>query len=256
GDVRTGLDWPTYLACNNRTFPSSCARCRTLLTADSSDGSYEGSTAKLGDLGLATLLAHHRRTSGIGASDLEMEEFQPGRAANGRRLRTQSSCAVRQRVTAATQASPHLRHAKNATQLSKMLESHKRERLGTYMYMAPEVYQRQKYDEKCDCFSFAMLLYEVFHRYITACSLEHAAQMEKYARQVSLGFRPAIHADLPAPLRRVIRQCWAQEPEQRPDMAAVARELWAMEEHGLLAALDLKQQQASDLFCDCCCVVS
>ncbi|GLI70140.1 hypothetical protein VaNZ11_014949 [Volvox africanus] len=223
---------------------------------DSSDMSYEGSIAKLGDLGLAALLAHHRRASGIGASDLEMEECPPGRAANGRRLLTQSSCAVRQRVTAATMAPPHLRHAKDATQLSKMLESHKRERLGTYMYMAPEVYQRQKYDEKCDCFSFAMLLYEVFHRYITACSLEHAAQMEKYARQVSLGFRPAIHEDLPAPLRRVIKQCWAQEPEQRPDMAAVARELWTMEERGVLAALDLKQQQASDLLGDCCCVVS
>ncbi|EFJ39835.1 hypothetical protein VOLCADRAFT_100492 [Volvox carteri f. nagariensis] len=174
-------------------------------------------------------------------------------------LSYRASVAVREAVTAATQAPPHLRQADDATRLSKLLESHKRERLGTYMYMAPEVYQRQKYDEKCDCFSFAMLLYEVFHRYITACSLEPTSQMERYARQVSQGFRPAIHEDLPSPLRRVIRQCWAQNPEHRPDMGTVAQELWAMEARGVLAALDRKQQ-APELggllgACCCCCVV-
>lgn len=63
-------------------------------------------------------------------------------------LRLRASVVVRQRVTAATQVPPHRRAANSEAQLNKMLESHKRERLGTYMYMAPEVYRRQKYDEK------------------------------------------------------------------------------------------------------------
>ncbi|GLC65745.1 hypothetical protein PLESTF_000335400 [Pleodorina starrii] len=218
---------------------------------------YDRCIAKLGDLGLAALLSHHRRSSIIGSSDLEVEDAQAFHwSPSMQRLASQASVAVRQRVSAATQASPHLRQAKDAAGLSRMLESHKRDRLGTYMYMAPEVYQRQKYDEKCDCFSFAVLLYEVFHRFITACSLENTTQMEKYARQVSQGFRPSIHEDIPGPLRRVIKQCWSQDPSQRPDMATVARELWDMEARGVVAALDRKQQRAAGLMGACCCVVS
>ncbi len=31
---------------------------------------------------------------------------------------------------------------------------------------APEVYRRQEYNEKADCFSFAVIAYELLHRYM------------------------------------------------------------------------------------------
>lgn len=39
-------------------------------------------------------------------------------------------------------------------------------RTGTLMYMAPEVYLKQQYDDKADVFSFGVVAYEVLHRYM------------------------------------------------------------------------------------------
>lgn len=35
-----------------------------------------------------------------------------------------------------------------------------------------------------DVFSFAVVLHELFHRYVISASLDNADQMEKYAQQV------------------------------------------------------------------------
>lgn len=37
-------------------------------------------------------------------------------------------------------------------------------RTGSFMYMAPEVYKAQQYNEKADVFSFGVVMYEVFSR--------------------------------------------------------------------------------------------
>ena len=39
-------------------------------------------------------------------------------------------------------------------------------RTGTLMYMAPEVYLKQPYNDKADVFSFGIVVYEVLHRYM------------------------------------------------------------------------------------------
>ncbi|GFR40338.1 hypothetical protein Agub_g880 [Astrephomene gubernaculifera] len=228
----------------------------------------DGANIKLSDLGLATLVAHHQpaqgqqqqgRLTGVRDSRAEWELLDFDAAAkeiaSGLRQPSEASRLVRQRVQAATHAPPHLRPAaEDEEELSRMLDSHASGRLGTYMYMAPEVQRRQKYDEKCDCFSFAVVMYEVFHRYILVCSLEAPEQMEDYARQVAHGFRPAIHDDLPPELRRLIRECWAQEPAARPDMASVASQLQSMMASGVVAGLDRRQQAAGGCGCGGCVI--
>ncbi|GFH11464.1 protein kinase domain-containing protein, partial [Haematococcus lacustris] len=37
-------------------------------------------------------------------------------------------------------------------------------RTGTLVFMAPEVFKSENYNDKADVFSFAVVLYEVFHR--------------------------------------------------------------------------------------------
>ena len=39
-------------------------------------------------------------------------------------------------------------------------------RTGTLMYMAPEVYLKQPYNDKADVFSFSIISYELLHRYM------------------------------------------------------------------------------------------
>ena len=42
---------------------------------------------------------------------------------------------------------------------------------GSFMFMAPEVYRSQNYNEKADVFSFACIMYEVFARFIVSTSV-------------------------------------------------------------------------------------
>ena len=39
-------------------------------------------------------------------------------------------------------------------------------RTGTLMYMAPEVYLKQPYNDKADVYSFSIIAYELLHRYM------------------------------------------------------------------------------------------
>ncbi|KAJ9514901.1 hypothetical protein QJQ45_028625 [Haematococcus lacustris] len=100
-------------------------------------------------------------------------------------------------------------------------------RTGTLMYMAPEVYRQEPYNEKADVYSFAVLMYELLHRYmmisatdgsIEECQVSfqclaflascmfgqahaqpHAAghALQAYARRCSRGFRPPMDNRLP-----------------------------------------------------------
>ena len=89
--------------------------------------------------------------------------------------------------------------------------------------MAPEVYMKRPYNDKADVYSFAIIAYELLHRYqmisATDGSLE---ECQVYARRVAqAGWRPPLDESLPRPLKNVLEKCWAPEPEIRPKMAEV-----------------------------------
>ena len=59
-------------------------------------------------------------------------------------------------------------------------------RTGTLMYMAPEVYLKQPYNDKADVYSFSIIAYELLHRYMmisaTDGSLEECMVSDKSDR--------------------------------------------------------------------------
>eukprot|EP00955_Chlamydomonas_euryale_P036182 350371-Chlamydomonas_euryale.AAC.6 len=60
-------------------------------------------------------------------------------------------------------------------------------RTGTYMYMAPEMFQSKSYDERVDVFSFGVMVYEMVHKYmmVFAITLKGTEEeIEAYARKV------------------------------------------------------------------------
>ena len=105
--------------------------------------------------------------------------------------------------------------------------------VGTCYYMAPEVCKGGKYNEKCDVFSFAIILYEII-----------SLRFKPYGRDVSYfniemkiasdpNYRPdmnrlgldteedGIKFDY---LRNLIIQCWKHDPEERPSFLLVEEE--------------------------------
>lgn len=101
--------------------------------------------------------------------------------------------------------------------------------------MAPEVVLCQPYNEKVDVFSFGVILFELLHRKLVVAELMYlgdAADAEEHAHKVAAGYRQPISAGLPQALQQLVRECWAQSPEQRPSMASVAARLREVQQSG------------------------
>ena len=102
---------------------------------------------------------------------------------------------------------------------------------GSAAFMAPEYLSRSttspaRYNEACDVYSFAMVLWELVTRQQPWHELDNAVQI---GMQVTGGARPALPAGLGVPddLRQLMEQCWAQDPLERPTAAQVCAKLKA-----------------------------
>lgn len=86
---------------------------------------------------------------------------------------------------------------------------------GTYLYTAPELFSSQAYNDKCDVFSLAVVLWEIATRLVTGeysipyseyKDLRMAFQI--YAVVAKKGLRPTINKDTPSLLTSLIETCW------------------------------------------------
>lgn len=90
---------------------------------------------------------------------------------------------------------------------------------GTPSYMAPEMFAAGDVDEKCDVFSFAVLLWEC---------ITGKTPWESYTSPMQIIFavgvqrvRPEIPVDTPVMLRQLIEDCWEHSPAKRPSFTQV-----------------------------------
>ncbi|KAG6555585.1 hypothetical protein Mapa_002820 [Marchantia paleacea] len=95
---------------------------------------------------------------------------------------------------------------------------------GTYLYMAPEVMRHEYYDEKCDVYSFAVMLCEL----VTG----NPPYIDDYMTPVQIAcgvadgsLRPTIPEDVKPPLRSLITKSWDQIPSKRPTFAEITATL-------------------------------
>lgn len=77
---------------------------------------------------------------------------------------------------------------------------------GSALYMAPEVFLNEAYDERCDVFSFGMVFYEVLRGTLGLAFLDYGADgLENatvtYAKRVASGWRPEIPAEWPSEVK-------------------------------------------------------
>ncbi|XP_011297479.1 mitogen-activated protein kinase kinase kinase 7 [Fopius arisanus] len=87
---------------------------------------------------------------------------------------------------------------------------------GSAAWMAPEVFEGSKYTEKCDIFSWGVILWEVLTRRKPFDDIGGSAYRIMWA--VHVGQRPPLIEGCPKPIEDLITRCWQKNPEGRPGM--------------------------------------
>ncbi|KAJ8712393.1 hypothetical protein PYW07_005235 [Mythimna separata] len=89
---------------------------------------------------------------------------------------------------------------------------------GSAAWMAPEVFEGSTYTEKCDVFSWGIILWEVLSR---RKPFEEGGSAFRIMWAVHTGQRPNLIEGCPEPIEQLMTQCWHKVPAERPSMAKV-----------------------------------
>lgn len=92
--------------------------------------------------------------------------------------------------------------------------------VGTYIYMAPEIYQSNHYTYKVDIYSMGIIMYEIFEEcrfYIEGISnlQEFKKKIEEQERASWKKYGPWFYKT-PSKIRRLVETCWKTDPNDRP----------------------------------------
>lgn len=112
--------------------------------------------------------------------------------------------------------------------LSKIAESESLMSIvgGTPLWMAPELFENQQYTNKVDVFAFAMIVYQIV---VGKLPFDGKKNPLELASAMMNGERPEIPPDVPDFFRKMIIDCWAQDPEARPSFDEIVDRLWHTE---------------------------
>ncbi|CAK1555684.1 unnamed protein product [Leptosia nina] len=96
---------------------------------------------------------------------------------------------------------------------------------GSAAWMAPEVFEGSSYTEKCDVFSWGIILWEVLSR---RKPFEEGGTAYRIMWAVHTGERPNLIEGCPEPIEQLMTQCWHKIPSERPSMAKVVEIMKAL----------------------------
>lgn len=88
-------------------------------------------------------------------------------------------------------------------------------RMGTPIYMAPEMLESDYYSFPADVYSFGITLHEIYteREPYTELKFKHLWDITEF---VLNGNRMKIPDTIPTPVANIIKKCWSQKPEKRP----------------------------------------
>ncbi|KAM6905793.1 mitogen-activated protein kinase kinase kinase 7 isoform 2-T2 [Lycodopsis pacificus] len=101
------------------------------------------------------------------------------------------------------------------------IQTHMTNNKGSAAWMAPEVFEGNNYSEKCDVFSWGIILWEVITRRKPFDEIGGPAFRIMWA--VHNGTRPPLINNLPKPLESLMTRCWSKDPSQRPSMEEIVK---------------------------------
>ncbi|XP_073223827.1 protein kinase and PP2C-like domain-containing protein isoform X2 [Cicer arietinum] len=122
---------------------------------------------------------------------------------------------------------------------------HKKNMVGTLVYMAPEILRKELHTEKSDVYSFGVSINELLTGVVPYTDLRAEAQAHtvlemNYTEQqltaavVSDGLRPVLASEelgIPSRLISLIKKCWDANPKSRPSFDEIVMELDFIMEH-------------------------
>ena len=90
---------------------------------------------------------------------------------------------------------------------------------GTYRWMAPEVISHQYYNQKCDVFSYGILLWEL----LSGGDIPYSGYtpLQAAVGVVQRGLRPTIPPSCHPVMAQVMQYCWQPDPNARPEFEQI-----------------------------------
>jgi serine/threonine protein kinase len=111
----------------------------------------------------------------------------------------------------------HVKPRSNDTQTYEMSGN-----TGSRRYMAPEVCLKRPYSERCDVYSFGILLWQMARDRVPFENLTR----EEFINGVATGqLRPKLHKYWKREFCTLLTDCWAQNPVQRPSFKEILQRL-------------------------------
>eukprot|EP00245_Coleochaete_scutata_P016956 TRINITY_DN8107_c0_g1_i5.p1 TRINITY_DN8107_c0_g1~~TRINITY_DN8107_c0_g1_i5.p1 ORF type:complete len:567 (-),score=72.18 TRINITY_DN8107_c0_g1_i5:188-1888(-) len=95
-------------------------------------------------------------------------------------------------------------------------------KVGSFLWMAPEVLDGEAYNKKADIFSFAILCYEIL---TGKTPYEGKSEGQIMMFVVCKHGRPDLPSDLPEDLTTLVKACWDKDPVERPTAGEVVKHL-------------------------------
>ncbi|CAD7701454.1 unnamed protein product [Ostreobium quekettii] len=181
------------------------------------------------------LLGQSRRASDVGRRG---EGREP--AGNGSAWRSRSSELSRSSVTMLLNGIEQQNGCRRDALCAVALTG----QTGSFMYMAPEIFQRKPYCETVDAFSFGTILYEVFSGSLLMISHTDVGSPRAtvtYAHRVALGYRPALPKQFPNEVSRIIMACWMADGLDRPMFPEIVGALKEIRSKGAIKGLARKR---------------
>lgn len=86
---------------------------------------------------------------------------------------------------------------------------------GSAAWMAPEVFEGSQYTEKCDVYSWGIILWEVLSR---RKPFNESGNAFRILWEVHQGSRPPRIQNCPRPVEEIMTRCWDKDPNLRPSM--------------------------------------
>jgi len=128
---------------------------------------------------------------------------------------------------------------------------------GSLLYMAPEVYRKEPYNEKSDVFAFGVMLYEALKQELQAAKFLSGSpqEIENYAKGVANGYRRPIPDNWPADVVTLIESCWDEDAPDRPSISRVVGYMAKLEEDGTLAAWETAHGRPAKSAPEGCCSI-
>ena len=107
------------------------------------------------------------------------------------------------------------------------------------MYMSPEVIKDLPYNEKCDVYSFGVIMYELFYEVVPYHHPgEHVANLYLLTHEIIGGRRPIIPSDIEYSYTdkeryylALMQLCWQRDSQVRPSFMEVCDEIERIQDY-------------------------